>query len=231
MKKLLITILLLLAFSSTTYANVIDSTGKEMVPLKITDGYLYVNDSIKSNIENLKKHTVIVMLQKDGLAYRGAGVPIDKRHILTVNHVSADTNDSNNYYFTEENGTPYDCKVFKQDPTHDIAILEIDKDAPDLIGPMTFATDLNIGDTVYTIGHPLSGLYSLTMGEIIKLSERAYNGIDSVKLDIKIKEGNSGGFVINDQGELVGMISSESQVSNWGYMIGKDDIQGFLHES
>jgi S1-C subfamily serine protease len=227
MKKLIIIIALLFTFSNTTYANVIDNTGKEIEPLKTTDGYLFVNDTIKANIENLKKHTLIVMRQEAEGQYRGAGIAIDKRHILTANHVTSAT--GKNFYFEHEGSQPIWATVVKQDPTHDIAILEIDKNAPDLIEPMTFATELNIGDTVYTIGHPLSGLYSLTEGSILKLSEKAYNGIESVKLDIKIHDGNSGGFVINDQGELVGMISSGSQVINWGYMIGIEDIQSFLN--
>lgn len=189
-------------------------------PLKTTEGYLYINDTIKANIENLKKHTVIVMLQKDGLAYRGAGIAIDKRHILTVNHVAADTPGSNNYYRSEENGLPYDCKVIKQDKEHDIALLEIESKAPDLIEPMTFATEIIAGEYIYTIGHPLSGLYSLTMGKTSNTTGR---------LNLKVNGGNSGGFVMNDQGELVGMVTSkQNQVGNLAYMVGKDDIQNFL---
>jgi serine protease Do len=210
--KIILTIILLFTYIPTAHAR---------EPLKTTEGYLYINDTIKANIENLKKHTVIVMLQKDGLAYRGAGIAIDKRHILTVNHVAAaDTEGSNNYYRAEENGLPYDCKVIKQDKEHDIAILEIESKAPDLPNSMTFATEIQAGETIYTIGHPLSGLYSLTMGKTSNTTGR---------LNLKVNGGNSGGFVMNDQGELVGMVTSkQNQVGNLAYMVGKDDIISFI---
>ncbi len=210
--KILLIIILLFSFNPTAHAN-------KREALKTTDGYLYTTETIQANIANLKKHTVIVMLQKDGQAFRGAGIAIDKRHILTVNHAAATTPGSNNYYLSEENGSPYDAIVIKTDSQHDLALLEIDKNAPDLLEPMTFNNPL-AGETIYTIGHPLLGLYSLTMGKTSNNSDR---------LKIKIHGGNSGGFVMNEQGELVGMITSaQGQVGNMAYMTVSEDIQNFL---
>lgn len=218
MKILLIT-LMLFSFSTTTYAKVTDCNGNERKALKTTDGYLYTTETIQSNIDNLKSHTVIVMLQKDGQAFRGAGIAIDKRHILTVNHGSASTG-GNNYYLSEENGTPYDATVTKSDSTKDIALLEIDSRAPDLPESMTFATEIKASETIYTIGHPLSGLYSLTKGKTSNATGR---------LNLKVSDGNSGGFVINEQGELLGMVTSkQNQVGNLAYMVTFEDLKSFL---
>lgn len=211
-----------------------DSNGKEVKLLKTTDGYLAVNEMIQANIQELQQHTVIVMKnehQVDGtiIQYRATGLAIDKRHILTVNHIVYSKLKIENYYFASEGSQPLWATVTKQDPSHDIAILEIDKNAPDLpVEPMPFAKEISVGEWVVTIGHPEHGTYSLTQGSILMLSEKSHYDIDSVKLDIKIQGGNSGGFVINANGEIVGMIFCGSQVINWGYMIGKDDIQAFL---
>lgn len=228
MKKLILIIILLFTFTSTanaiTIGNVIDSETKQEIPkLESTDGALYINNAeIRDHIANLKKHTVIVMLQKEGRAFRGAGIAIDKRHILTVNHAAATTPGSNNYYFAEENGKPYDATVIKTDELHDLALLEIDKSAPDLMDTMTFNNPI-AGETIYTIGHPDLGLYSLTMGKTSN---------DSGRLKIKIHGGNSGGMVMNEQGELIGMITSmQEQVGNLAYMTISKDIKGFMNAS
>jgi S1-C subfamily serine protease len=228
MKKLLITILLLLAFIPTTYAKVTDETGKAITLTQTTDGYMVLSDAEKSNVDNLKKHTVVVMQLESDIMYRATGIAIDKRHILTVDHITSAL--SKNFYLEKEGATSYWATVIKQDPLHDLSLLEIDKNAPDLINePMTFAKDITLNESVYTVGHPKSELYSITHGTINSVAGKDLDGIQGIELDIQIKSGNSGGFVINAQGEIVGMIfSRQNMIGNMAFMIGKDDIQKFI---
>lgn len=208
------------------------STGEELSALlKTTDGYSFFSDQMKENINNLKAHTVVVILnESNGIQYRGTGIAVDKRHILTVNHVTSST--GRNFYNETPTSQPYWATVVKRDASHDIALLEIDKSAPDLISvPMKFSgDDVSIGDDVYTIGHPDSGLFSLTHGVVYRFNEKAFNGIEGTMLNIRISGGNSGGFVINTNGELVGMMFSDAaQIKNLGFMIKESDLKNFLN--
>jgi S1-C subfamily serine protease len=233
MKKIILILILFLTFSETAHAITIhksySGTGEELVILDTTNGQMAFTKEEAANIEKLKKHTVIVIeLDSDGRQYKAAGIAIDKRHILTVDHIIS--NNSKNYYAEQEGSPSYWATVIKQDPKHDIAILEIESSAPDLIAEsLPFAKDIQRKERVYTIGHPKKTTYQLTSGKVNLLMEKGYNDIESMQLDICIKNGNSGGFVINGQGEIVGMIYSVAEhIGNIGYMIGTEDIQKFL---
>lgn len=227
--KVILLILLSTLLYNVAYANTIDKeSGKAITLTQTTDGYMAFSDELNANIDNLKKHTVIVMrLEADG-QYRAAGIAIDKRHILTVDHITSAT--GKNFYFEHEGSNPLWATIVKQDTLHDLALLEIDKNAPDLIAePMTFAKDITLDETMFTVGHPKSELYQLTKGRVDSLTGKGSDGIQGIELDMRVKSGSSGGTVINGQGEIVGMIfSAQDMVGNMAFMIGKDDIQTFL---
>lgn len=229
MKKVIWLVVLSMLFNNGVYAKVISSeTGKEIQLTKTTDGWGSYSDEINEGINKLKNNTVIVYLELNGVYHRGAGIAIDKRHILTVNHVTDDG--GKNFYQPYEDSPSYWATLIKRDPTNDIAMLEIDKDAPDLVvTPIVFAKEIISNEVIYTIGHPEKGLYSLTQGTIGWLEGKAWNDIKCVQMNIKLNEGNSGGFVINKAGEIVGMFFSyTAMVSSLSYMIGKDEIQKFI---
>jgi S1-C subfamily serine protease len=230
-KKLLLLFIISIFIVNVASANpkFVDTDGNELTFIKTTDGYMAFNDEAKANIENLMKDTVIVkLIDSDGKQYHAAGIAIDKRHILTVNHITSAT--GKNFYNEKEDKPPYWATIVKQDATHDIALLEIDKNAPDLImTPLTFAKDFQIGDNVYTVGHPQGRFNSLTKGNISYLDQVGYDGVKGIELEIIIHAGNSGGFVENEKGELVGMMFSiHGYIKNVAYMIGKDDILKFM---
>jgi S1-C subfamily serine protease len=228
LKRVVYLIIISIFIANVSYADVVD-TEKEMTILKTTDGDLTVSDELNTNIENLKKHTVIVFLDEaDGEQYHGAGYAIDKRHILTVNHLTSETGSI--FYMENETSQPYWATIVKQDADHDLALLEIDKGAPDLIAePMSFAKEVVKDEEVYTIGHPWNNRFSLTNGKVGWLKAKGNHGIESVLLYMKLREGNSGGIVINKQGEILGMFFSfPKMIENWSYMIGKDEIQNFI---
>jgi S1-C subfamily serine protease len=228
-KKIILLLVLSMLLNNVVYATVrLGETGQEIQLTKTTDGWADYGDEVNDGINKLKNNTVIVYLESKGVYYRGAGIAISKRHIVTVNHVTYDG--GKNFYQPYEDSPSYWATVIKQDPTHDIAILEIDKGAPDLpFTPIAFAKEIKMDESVYTIGHPLDNLYALTQGTVGWLEEKGWNDIKSVQLNIRAHEGNSGGFVINNSGEIVGMVFCYSaHVGSFGYMIGKDEIQKFI---
>lgn len=93
--------------------------------------------------------------------------------------------------------------LLAKDEAHDLAIIEIDsKIQPQL----TLAAEKpRVGAKVYVIGTPQGLDFSLAEGLISQVRE--LGGICQYQLSCPISPGNSGGPVVNDRGEIVGMVS------------------------
>lgn len=139
----------------------------------------------------------------------GSGSVIDRRgHILTNNHVIADSRDIKVTLF---NGKSYGAVLVGRDPGTDIAVLRID--APEeFLHPLEFgdSTHLKVGQRVFAIGNPFGLERTMTTGIISSLNRtipsttgRSMKSI--IQLDAALNRGNSGGPLINSRGELIGM--------------------------
>lgn len=139
----------------------------------------------------------------------GSGSVIDRRgHILTNNHVIADSRDIKVTLF---NGKSYGAVLVGRDPGSDIAVLRID--APEeFLHPIEFgdSTHLKVGQRVFAIGNPFGLERTMTTGIISSLNRsipsttgRSMRSI--IQLDAALNRGNSGGPLMNSRGELIGM--------------------------
>ncbi len=139
----------------------------------------------------------------------GSGSVIDRRgHILTNNHVIADSKDIKVTLF---NGKSYGAVLVGRDAATDIAVLRID--APEeFLHPIEFgdSTHLKVGQRVFAIGNPFGLERTMTTGIISSLNRtipsttgRSMKSI--IQLDAALNRGNSGGPLISSRGELIGM--------------------------
>ena len=91
------------------------------------------------------------------------------------------------------------------DESADLAILKCDSSLD--IHPLNLADSDNAeqGDQVYAVGYPLGLANTLSDGVI---SSRYYDeyGIDTVQVTAAISEGNSGGPLLNEDGQVVGVV-------------------------
>jgi len=128
-------------------------------------------------------------------------------YILTNNHV-IDGADRVRVELTDRR--VFDAKVVGADPASDLAVLKIDAANLPAVA-MGDSTRVRVGDVVLAIGNPLGVGQTVTMG-IISAKGRA-TGVgdgsyeDFLQTDAPINQGNSGGALINLQGELVGINS------------------------
>jgi len=102
-----------------------------------------------------------------------------------------------------EHGDRRSVEVLGKDETCDLAILC----AESLIEPpLTFADPATIaeGQTVYALGHPLGLDFTLSRG-IISNRQRVRSGISLLQTDVSLNPGNSGGPLVNEQGEVIGV--------------------------
>lgn len=131
-------------------------------------------------------------------------------------------------------GKSYDAKLVGYDSDSDIAVLKIDAKG---LTPATFAlTDsVSVGDTAIAIGNPLGESYCLTMTDgIVSGLDRSVNyegrTMRLLQTSTAINEGNSGGPLINDKGQVIGItnmkvISAASGVEGIGFAIPTDTVR------
>jgi len=96
------------------------------------------------------------------------------------------------------------AQVLFTDPKFDLALLSCEKngDIPDV--KMAEGTNLAEGMKVAAIGHPFGLKFTVTQG-IISSTEHLENGISYIQHDAALNPGNSGGPLINNEGEVIGV--------------------------
>ncbi len=141
----------------------------------------------------------------------GSGVLIsDDGYIVTNNHVIEDADEIT---VTTADRKTYTGVVVGADPNTDIAVLKIEgNNFPYLI--YGNSDDVRLGQWVLAIGYPLTLDVTVTAG-IISAKERSLglnhsdNAIESyIQTDAAVNPGNSGGALINTDGQLIGINSA-----------------------
>ena len=140
----------------------------------------------------------------------GSGVIIRQDgYIVTNNHV---VSGATTIQVTLNNNKTYDATVIGTDPATDVALIKIDATG---LPTVQFADSdqLRLGEWVLAIGSPLGEeLRSTITAGIVSAKGRSmpnYNGefkIESfIQTDAAVNPGNSGGALVNKEGELVGI--------------------------
>lgn len=137
----------------------------------------------------------------------GSGVIIDaeKGYIVTNNHV---IDNADKITVSLNDGHEYQAKLIGRDPQSDIALLKVD-DASRLTAIKIADSDkTRVGDYVVAIGNPFGIGQTVTSGIISALARSGLNmnGFENfIQTDASINQGNSGGALVNLNGELVGI--------------------------
>ena len=142
----------------------------------------------------------------------------DELLILTSYHV---VDDCSSLYITFTDGQSVDGYVKSQSEADDIAIVavpltDIPEDTMNVIKIARFSTDpVEVGDGVIVIGNALGYGMSVTTG-IISATDRQITAdgktLTVMQTDAAINSGNSGGCVLNRNGDIIGI--SEAKVMN-----------------
>jgi S1-C subfamily serine protease len=132
------------------------------------------------------------------------------------------------------------AKVVKSDPANDLALLKADGRFRPL--PITSSRAIRLGSSVATVGFPNTGLQGyapkLSKGEIAGLS-----GIQddprSFQISLPVQPGNSGGALVDERGNVVGVVSAKLSAAaalttsgampeNVNYAVKSSFLLGFL---
>ena len=136
----------------------------------------------------------------------GSGVIISQDgYIVTNNHVVGQADEIT---VKLNDGREFKGRIIGTDETTDLALVKIDaKGLPAIkIGN---SDDLKLGQWVLAVGNPFNLQSTVTAGIVsAKARSLGANGIESfIQTDAAINAGNSGGALVNEQGELVGINS------------------------
>jgi periplasmic serine protease, Do/DeqQ family len=137
----------------------------------------------------------------------GSGVIIDaaKGYVVTNNHV---VDNASTIKVQLSDGRKFDAKVVGKDPRSDIALIQI-QDPKNLTAIKLADSDaLRVGDYTVAIGNPFGLGETVTSGIVSALGRsglNAENYENFIQTDAAINRGNSGGALVNLNGELIGI--------------------------
>jgi len=141
----------------------------------------------------------------------GSGVIMtEDGYIVTNNHV---VENAENIEIVLNNNRTYNAKLIGRDPATDIALVKIDADEDLPTIPYGNSDALKVGEWVLAVGNPFNLTSTVTAG-IVSAKERNINllrqkqqyAIESfIQTDAAVNPGNSGGALVNINGELVGI--------------------------
>lgn len=142
----------------------------------------------------------------------GSGVVIDDSgDILTSLHVVANASD---IQLTFADGTQSSAQVIAQQPENDIALLHASQPPAQLVPAMLGNPNaMRVGDEAFVVGNPF-GLYSSMSAGVISGFDRSFqpsNGNQKlqglIQIDAAVNPGNSGGPLLNRNGQVIGIVT------------------------
>ena len=145
----------------------------------------------------------------------GSGVIVSPDgYIITNNHV---IDGYSEIEITTNNNKSYKASLIGTDPGTDIAVLKINTDS--MLPYISFGDSDNtkIGEWVLAVGNPFNLNSTVTAG-IISAKSRDLNKYDNknesyIQTDAAVNKGNSGGALVNTNGQLIGINTAISSVT------------------
>ena len=147
----------------------------------------------------------------------GSGVVINEKGLIITNHHVIDNATDVRVIF--EDGRMYEATIIGSDKLTDIGVVKIQNEK---LIPISFGNSESIfvGDLAVAIGHPLTlgAAPTVTTGVISALNRRLDVGSESmnnavtlfglIQTDAPITRGSSGGALLNQKGELIGITTA-----------------------
>jgi putative serine protease PepD len=169
--------------------------------------------------------------QGSGFVYDSSGRIITNQHV-----VDGATSISVRFW----NGKTYKAEVVGSDPSTDLAVIKVN--APvSLLTPLALADSsaVAVGDNVVAIGSPFGLENTVTSGIVSALhrqmtSPNNFSIDDSIQTDAAINHGNSGGPLLNAEGQVIGVnaqIESDSGGNDGvGFAIPSNTVKSIVSE-
>ncbi len=132
--------------------------------------------------------------------------------LVTNNHI---VQGSDSVYVQSQQGEVYKARIVHTDPQHDLAILAIGQDtAFHALPPVPYSFEAlpsDLGERVFTLGYPRE---EIVYGEGYLSSGTGFRGDSAAyQVAISVNPGNSGGPLLNERGNIIGIITAKQTTS------------------
>ncbi len=161
-------------------------------------------------------------------AGHGSGVIVDSRgYIITANHV---TEGVNKIKVVFASGIELDAIIISANNKNDLAVLKIPGKG---FKPLALSKDeVTLGDEVFTIGTPADVDLGQSIAKGMISGKRLIEELIYLQINMAVSPGNSGGPLINEKGEVIGIIQKKmvgKGIEGIGFAVPVETIKSALN--
>lgn len=214
-----------------------DDNKKNVEDIKQTHVDTKVIESVKMNPEEIYEKiglsvVNIKAMRDDGSGASGAGVIFtDDGYIITNDHVIRGRTSSMEVYLADKR--LFKAKLIATDPRMDLAVIKIEGNDLQTV-KFGDSDKVKKGSVVVAIGNPYGLEDTLTAGRISNLNRdvsEELNTIRCLQMDASINPGSSGGALLNEYGELIGInVMGATKAENIGFAIPSNDVKKIVEQ-
>ena len=191
-----------------------------------------------------------VFLEKEKDRGTGAGFLIDSSGIIITNWHVVEKADQVAVWTLPKQGPTSEDILFKDiDPfigavvatnvEADLALVKVNNLPKNIkVVQLGYTKDIEIGENVYAIGHPMGFPWTFTIGivsgvrEAFQWGENPKHKATLIQTQTPINPGNSGGPLFNGDGKLVGINTLKFEgADNLNFAVAVDDARKFIREN
>jgi S1-C subfamily serine protease len=124
--------------------------------------------------------------------------------VVTANHV---VEGGSRFYVITYDNQRLPAKVVARDSERDIAVLGVEGGyRPPSALPLGSSAELQVGEPLLAVGNPFGFTFTVTSGIVSALDRHLKNeGIGLIQTDAPLNPGNSGGPILNQRGQVIGI--------------------------
>ncbi|HMG82302.1 MAG TPA: serine protease [Ferruginibacter sp.] len=210
------------------YANTSGNENYELLVNKINQTNNEIN-KLKKTTSQL--NTTATRRAEPTIDYRGTGFLIDGKGYLVTNAHVVET--MKTVYVQDNKGNYYSAATIYLDKNADLAVLKIKDSAYKAYTTLPYSikkTNADLGEQIFILGFPKS---EVVYGEGYLSANSGNDGDSSAyQLSIPANPGNSGGPVVNSNGEIIGIITGkDTKADGVVYSIKSKNIFNLINEA
>ena len=160
------------------------------------------------------------------------GFVVSEDGLAVTNHHVMQTDNAITFVAMTRDGTVHPViEVLASNEADDITLLRLGGEG---FTPLPLARDATVGERVHAITHPNRQFYYYSSGEIarfyLKPTSRGQAPVRRLGITADYAQGSSGGPILNDRGQVVGVVSATRSLYANGTGEGDRNLQMVLHE-
>jgi S1-C subfamily serine protease len=194
---------LLMLLPSFVMADDFDTPQTRLTEIQQTTGVMWVEiTGVTQSVEKSAQNAVKLVFPGNGFSHGGSGVYLGDRYVATAHHVPEGTSGRGVVHFRD--GTQIGCTVNGRDTQWDQCILTLDKEHPTLPGVDIASINPKVGDELYSVGFGQG--FRIFGGQVTGFSGNGSGAFDWVNHQQASVQGDSGGPIFNQTGQLIGCL-------------------------